>query len=690
MAQANDWQEVIPSPGVTQPAAQPMQTDWQEVPVDKADPITGEKLPLAFSGITPETAMNKSPLSATERMKLSFGNEAGNVNYLKSRFKDVKPIMDAEGNPTSELAVLDKGSWYRVDPKNGDIADPWEKTKEYVKDAAELAPMVMGAAAGIASDLATGGASVPATAAIAGATQAALRTSLGRLIGTYDASPAEQAWDIGFESLLNAGAAKVLAGVKPTASWVANRLKPLAEAFKDTVEPAEGGAWANTSNPAKVLFKKIMTTLSVGEREFNTMADQPDTVANTMKQLAAKNGKDVVGYHDDAIEQQVNQIAGIAKDARKTLSSIYGKMRNDLLSKVPDSFVANIEDPVYAAYADALEKGIGTLRVGNKELMGKEALDYIAKNGMKNTGFRMYTQEEMGKYIGQGADLTSGLGFLAANKEAHSALKSFYDNLNQFTGGANRSGVDGARALLDFKKVASDLANTAMNSEQVKGMSEVAHIVARAKTAMDNSVFQELKKIGLDHDFRGLNSTYDTLSTQFAPLLAAQKKAAMSDLGNKAYEPLLNSFLARPSPSATARGAIDYAIQAAKDNGLDMLGAGLEVQKNRIQVLEAAKAFNPLKSSQLKSNAIQNLSQLLNQPVVAQKALATVQGLSKAQDMLANMTKSEVDRFLSSPEAMTAFTTGVIQAPIVRAQAEQTMNAILQQATQRPGQGPAQ
>jgi hypothetical protein len=104
------------------------------------DPYTDEKIPLTFSGRTPETAINKSPLSAMDRLSMAFGNPAGNIKYLTDKFgKDhVKPITDSEGKPTSDLAVYDGKSWNRVDPINGEIADPWKLTTEYAKDLNEL------------------------------------------------------------------------------------------------------------------------------------------------------------------------------------------------------------------------------------------------------------------------------------------------------------------------------------------------------------------------------------------------------------------------------------------------------------------------------------------------------------------------------------------------------------------------
>lgn len=669
------------------------------------DPLTGEEIPLAYSGNTPETAMNRSPLSATDRMKLSFGNEQGNINYLKEKFADAKVMTGPDGKPSKEIAVRQGNTWFRVDPKNGDIADPWEKTKEYIKDAASFAPEALGIGAAIGADIATGGGSMAATGAIAGASTAAIRTSLGRLIGTYDATPAEQAWDIGFESLLNAAGGKILGGVKPTAKWIArNALDPMAAAFKDVVAgtAVERGATALAGLP-KDVFKKVFASYSVGENNFDTMVENTDAVKSTMSRLSDMAGRDVQGYHDQAIRDQVGYVAKIAGDTRQTLSSIYGNMRNQLLAKVPADFSVNLEDSVYSAYKGALEKGLGVIKVGKETLSGPKALDYLAKNGTSKASFSLLSQDELKIAIQQGAPLDQGVGYLAVDKEAHGILSEFYKNLEAFAGGQNRTGTEGARALLDFKKVATDLAHKSVNSEAAQGINEVRFMINDAKAQIDNSVFQELKKHGVASEFTNLNQTYDKLSTGFAPLLNAQKRAIASG-DTKAYEGLLSTFLARPKPSASARFAVDDAIQAADANGLKALADSLRQQKLGIQVTEAAKAFNPIKPGILKAAdvgggavglyalASHNPALLaamvgmkaVSSPQGAKMAIATTQSLSKGQQMLSSFTKKQADVFLSSEPAMASFVQGVVQAPLVRAQVDQAMQGMVQNATQRP------
>src|SRR5437899_2287999 len=58
------------------------------------DQNTATDIPLAFSGNTPETAMNKNGLSMTDRMNLALGNPKGNIAYLKEKYPDAQVVKE--------------------------------------------------------------------------------------------------------------------------------------------------------------------------------------------------------------------------------------------------------------------------------------------------------------------------------------------------------------------------------------------------------------------------------------------------------------------------------------------------------------------------------------------------------------------------------------------------------------------
>lgn len=696
----------LPQPGVSSaqvPAAFNPDAFLNSQPT--IDENTGEELPKGFNGVDPSSAINKSPLSALDRFKLSIGNEAGNIDYLKKRFDAVQPIADKDGKPTKDLAVLQNGKWYRTDPNNGSIRDPWEMAKsyakdpsEFVKDVADLGPM--GIAAGLAAaPLATalaGAGTVAGTVAAAGAVgagAATIRTSLGRIVGTYDATPQEQLFDVGLETLINAGTAGLIElGVKPTAKYMADKIPDLAESFADT---KIGGAMINAP---KAIFKKVFAGMSVGEDNFDTAVEQPYKLQSLMKSVSDATGGKVDAYHDEIARQQTDQMRSVAQNARGTLTQIYGKMKQKLLNSVPESFSANYDDAIQSSYSGALEKGIGKLTTDDgKVLLGADAMEYLGKNGLKGANFSLLEQKEMSNAIVGGATLKDEMGYLSTDTEAYNAVKGYFDDLGKFANSAKSSGKQAADNLLTFKKIAADRAQAIQNMEKVRDIPNVRYLINQSRTAIDNTIHDGLKQAGVAGQFTEMNGTYSQLAEKFSPLLNANYRFEKSG-DPKVYESLLNQFLAKPGKQVTNKFAVDAAIDAAEEHGLGSLAKQLSNSKLRIQVGQAAKAFNPLPSEAKKTIAAGTAgmfltalasghpivaagiatSAALRSPSTAQAGVALTQAAFRGQQMLASLPKAQLKQFLNNPQAITAFTTTVLQSPMVQNQVQSQLHQVMQ------------
>ncbi len=725
--QANDWQDIQPA-SLTQPAEGGVSQgggDWEPLPPSNFDENTGENVPTAFSGISPETAANKGVVSYLDRLKMSFESKGGALSYLQGKvkegaFQDVRPIPDAEGKPSAELAVLDKdGKWYRVDPKNGDIADPWSTTKQYVgdlkdiqnqlraegqahmklasewnKDVADVAPAVIGGIAGAVSSAAI---AAPVLAAgAAGAIASGINTSLGRMVGTYQATPQEQVWDTAFETLLNAGLVGVAGGVKPTAAYVAERWPKVAEMFKN--------ATSAIADSPKSLLKKVFASMSVGENEFDTAVENPFRHAAEMKRLYSIAGKNTQAYQDQAIMDQVDEIKGVADGTRKMLSKIYGAGKQKVLAKVSDNYQANFDDAIADSYRNALSKNVGKMVTPEgKSLYGVDAVNYLDGKGIK--GFQVMSQGEMKQLVNSGkAELANDLGYLSTNSEAHKAVSSFYDEMGSFVNANKRQGKEAADNLLNFKRVMSDKAYDIANSEHVQELSGVKALLDDARASVDTSIVKSMDNAGqgAGQAFQSLNAEYSKLQQGFSPLLQARQRAIATD-NDRSYATLLNQFLAKPRPGAPARYIIDDAIDLAKSYKLNDLSKDLADRKLSIQVLESAKKFNPLKDSGSKAmDQAKNLASLgavglgiqhgsptlvalgvgmkaLETPAAAKLGVALSQGLFKGKQLLSSMPKSEVVKLLSDPVATTSFINSSISGPLFRAQTEQELQSQIQQ-----------
>lgn len=690
-----------------------------EMPV--VDDIFGTEVPEDFNGADPSRAINKSPLTALDRFNLGLGNVPGNIKYLAKRFDEVQPI-----NGTQELAVRDAGKWYRVDPGTGTPKDPWELAKDYaqnlhkipldaahkvidwtlnpeelVGDVADIGGTVGTTAIGAAAAAPLLPASGPVGyAAGAGMTSAALRTSLGRIAGTYDATPSEQAWDIAFESILNAGGAKVALHVKPTAKWVANKLDGIADAFKET---AVAKGISDAASLPKAGMKKLFSAFSVGEDNFDTMLQHTPQVKAAMNDAYGRTGSNTAAYHDDITMNQVEHVKNFAQNTRKTLSMIYDRMSNKILNSVDDNFSANYDEAIHGSYSEALQSGIGKITVNGQTLVGAEAVEYLAKNGSKGTKFEVLTQAEMKNAIRSGSKFADEVGYLATDKDAYEIIKNFYGDLGAFAGSTKRSGREAAEALLQFKKIQSDRAWSLSNLEKVRDLPGVKSLLDKSRLAMDRSVRQSLDKAGIAGDFDKLNTTYSSLSESFAPILNANYRfKASGDM--KVYEQLLGQFTSKPGKNVTKKYAMDAAIDAADEHGITALSNVLKKAKLDLQVGEAAKAFNPLADASKKAGLAQvgmatygaymatqgqpalgtalMTAGVVGSPKFAQMGIYSAQTLAKAQELLAKMPTKQVKTLMSDSRAQEAFMNGVTSGLAQRVQASQDMEQVLQSQVQ--------
>jgi hypothetical protein len=391
-----------------------------------------------------------------------------------------------------------------------------------------------------------------------------------------------------------------------------------------------------------------------------------------------------------------------------------------LLSKVPDDFSTNLDTPVFQAYSNAINQGFGKILVrsadkvkvgardlhtgikaadevisgGMKELSGADAVEHLAKHGTNGVQFKLLSKEEITKKLVEGGDLGTH-GAVVVDDAAYKALGDFYSEIGRFAGGKNRSGVSGATALLDFKKISTDLSYSLAQQENVKSSFVFKKIVDQTRTTMNNSVREELKRAGADKAFDNLNSTYDRLSDSFAPLLKAHDKAK-TDLD---YGHLLETFLARPGKRPGARFAIDDLIETAEAHGLNKLAIQARRDKLDIQLVEVAKAFNPIKNGQIKASqgaraqdgftqyaiykqdltmaAILTGNAIARSPGVARYAIAPA---FKLQQHMSQLSQKSMDNLLSNPQAVQTLIGGAVAAPLKAVQTQQQLDQMIQQA----------
>lgn len=641
-----------------QPAAQSAGRTFTD-----ADFAEAKTLPSYANGLAPETAINQSPISLEDRARLSVGNEAGKMRFLKEKFGEVKKTK------SGDLVVNNGGFWQRVDPSGLGDGDAWSMTKELLADVTDIAPTAVnigaqiGAAAGLAA--ATGGASLLAqggTSAAVGAALKAGETSLGRLVGTYEASDEEQLKDIGLEAILNMGGTMIAPAVKPTLTYIGNGLaktgKLLGSAPTAVKEMVMEG-WGNATG--------------VGAKNIATLIDNPDAVSAAMKSVSAL--KDNAA--DTLIRQNVDDVAKIARASRAAASSMYDKLADDAISQVDDTFKADIGASVKNAFKALADMGAG-------------AIDDTGK-------FSMYTKEQLANKLSQSGELSA----LLSDDKSLKLVTDMASELGQYSSAKEFTGKAGAAQLMKFRKILGDFTYRLKEEADEAFLAPAQNIISKVNEAVDNTVlgaFQLAKPVKstvtgemTDNLLAHTNQVYKNTLKELSPFLKAAGQATKQN-SDAPFQTLYNQLNSMQGRNTVQKTAFDKAVDMVGTYGGNA-GKAAKDMFNSIRVREAAAAFTPnfrrgLTAQGLLTGA--SIGAFVNPAAVAttaaiaggssprlQKELIT--GGMKLKSFISGMTPAQRMQFINTPELFTSAINTVLQTPEIRNQAT---NQLMQQARQ--------
>jgi hypothetical protein len=379
------------------------------------------------------TAFDISPVGLTDRLKLSLGNVKGQINYLKNKFEDVA------FNGNQDLVVKDKGMWKKVDASGLGDGSGWDMAKEFAKDIADLtdvaidtAGSVAGASAGAAATVATGGAAAPLAlggAAAGGSIASGIRTSLGRIVGTYQATPEEQIRDAAIDGLLSMGGEAIALGAKNT----------IIPAFKNAVK--------NIGETASPIVKNNIArflNLSTGAREADALRllDRPEMVGGQIDDILKAAGK---GATDDVIDNvSRKKVMMIAREplenAQKNLSATYRSQIAEGLKEVSDNFSFDVKQPIANTLND----------------LAKTGLINIDKTGLS---FKVPTAEKLAETLGVPP---------IAGARLKNTIQNFVQGANNIVSGKiPTQGKAAAAALLETRKSFDDMYYSLIHGNQM-------------------------------------------------------------------------------------------------------------------------------------------------------------------------------------------------------------------------------
>ncbi len=497
---------------------------------------------------TPGEATDISPVDLLDRGKLMLGNAQGKIGYLKTRFEDVK--YDADKG----LVVKNHGLWQTVDPAGLGGGDAWEMTKELVKDVVDLGDVALsgvlsgaGASAGAASGLFTmGSSSIPgamAGAAAGGAAAEGIKTSLGRLAGTYDATPMEQLQDVGIEALLNLGGEGVALGAKAT-------LKQVGKAFKAMA--------ANTPEASKTILSEAMgKATGVGAQTTRTMLEQTDDVVKELTKAKAV-GRSTGEVIDHIRSSQIDTAQNILEKAPAALSKGFGELKAQLVDAAGSMPKVNVGGLATDSLASLEQAGL-LKRVVTK-----------AADGSARTTFQVMddiTAIEM-RNAGKAAEILAP----ATQKE----LKPIIAQLNRFTAMGEFEGKTAAGHLMDLKRTVNDIYRDQVGPATPAGV----------KSLLTKFRGDFAQRVGGVFDAAGLTPAYlktAQIYEKYADAVAMARRMAQHENGAENFVKKLVSD----------SGANKTLKDLAKDMA-DLLGEEGKAMINSINVKEAAKGFSTL------------------------------------------------------------------------------------------------
>lgn len=560
------------SRSVLQPQMSTEQFDTKEIfaALEPAvDPATGEDLPVFANGLTEDQAINQAPedLSISERFQLQgLGNRVGQLDYLSKKYGDAR--LDSDGN----VVVPVDGKWRKMDPDSWGNASPFRLgeqiakqgfdpvIKEALSDLVDIAPEL---AAGIGTTVVavyTGGLSLLAQGMAIGGTAAGvsmLRTSAGKIQGTYLGTPEEQVKEAAMEAIFNITGQFFLPGM----GWAGKRL---------TEAVGASGKFATKQLPSNIkdmIANTLGSFSNAGAVGVKHMFNEGPAIANEMK--IALSGRDELAAKIFINNSKAKDVSDIASMFRSGLSKDYGlgldKIQKNIIHSELDSLQYSPKEAIEETYKSMEDMGfISILKDGSAEVVRKDQVTM-----------------RMGE--GKFSDVLLAMG---SDEKAAEIIKPYVEKLN-FLRSIKSQG--GAKAISQFKKLEktiSDLAHSTKIQLQEKGYTDLAQSLNTINEVLLTNVQGTAEKSfgklsngpSLLSEYKALNSTYRTNATNGKELLDLQAKIVT---GNDKAALIFSNNLSAARGGSTSASAVQSAT------------GGINNNKTLTQVLEEVSFRNP-------------------------------------------------------------------------------------------------
>lgn len=478
---------------------------------------------------TPKNPIQDSPVSPIDRVTYAtIGSTKGFVAKLKNDF-------DAVQVDQNNGIVVKKGpAWYAVDPSITANHSP----KELATDLLEVLPagMVAAATTGAAIALAPAAAATAvgagAAAVLGGVAAGTLRTSLGRFVGTYQASPEEQIFDIGMEGLANLGGHLIAPGGDVTKGIFASAARKVA---------AAGGA-------AKEAVASFLGMTSGAGRELSEFAiDNMPRVLTRIEGYAARGGG------SSAIQTQ-------AKSAAEDTA-------REWLDQAQDDLQGQFKDGMNRLFQEA----------GNKK-MSISMSDVVqgAEDALESTGLGKFVEDENGtrRFMPLTEQEKVFTGSIDPAPETFDAVKRLADSIARFRQVDQLEGPDGARRLVNLNKALNRAVRSAAN-----GPEDLQAAVGLAASGYKQSLGQAFANAGLGKEYVAMNAPY----IQYSDIVDTANRLLQQDNGVSSFV----KDVVRPNQAQNFKADFTRGL-------LSLTGDKGQAFLDKIQLNQAAFHFAPI------------------------------------------------------------------------------------------------
>jgi hypothetical protein len=634
-----------------------------------------EVLPSYVSGQSEYSPINRSPLSVEERAILSTGNTSGKLKYLKNKFEDAK--IDRGG----DFLVKDKGLWHVVDPKGLGDVDAWDLTKKIVGSAAkevvpglgiaakmfgkklpevtsEDIPALKQAGKELASDAADlydvgvvggsgaigaalggylgGGAGAAAGAGIGGSVGEAMRTSLGRLYGTYDATPEQQAKDVAWEGMLNMGGEMLALGAKPTYEVLKKSLGRVSDWTTNFTKENLSAVWGKLTESGRWSMRRAL--------------DGPDNVIKHAEKAIDEIGSTVSPLEGVGVLQrnQNKTLETLADGSSDALGNQYRSELSGIIKNTPDDFKGNVSNMVNGTLNELASNGYGKWVApssgGNPKFVLLSDADIASKMGVP--------EEQLPKIIGP---------------RTREALNTVVDTLNKYQSAGTLSGKSGAKKLMDLKRAVNESLDNLFDDSVPK---DVQRVVAQVKNSFEQKMLEPFEEAGIKDAYLEMNKNYSA-SKDVVDLL--KKATDPSNIGGK------DAFVKQLVSKSGANRSLKDEIKVLAD----LMGPQGHKAVQDILDMEAAKGFLDFVPKNFSGSSATNASQWAGlalgpvSPANPRAIAKQIQYGSKFIDMLQQLGPKSVEALMRNDNLIN----GAIRTSLQASDSEdKNVEALLQKA----------